>query len=78
MTAAQRAMATAMIYPTAERGGARNTKTFNFASCARIDECQEWADKAETLASYAKMANHDALMMMATRIHRASGGQANC
>jgi hypothetical protein len=38
------------------------------ASCAKIDECQEWANKAEALASYAKMADDDALRTMADRI----------
>lgn len=38
------------------------------ASCENIDECQTWADKAAALASYAKMADDDTLMKMATRI----------
>lgn len=38
------------------------------ANCARIDECQEWADKAEALASYAKQADDDTLRQMADRI----------
>jgi hypothetical protein len=38
------------------------------ANCAQIDECQSWADKAAALASYAKQANDDELMKMATRI----------
>ena len=29
------------------------------AACNRIDECHEWANKAEALASYAKMADDD-------------------
>jgi hypothetical protein len=37
-------------------------------SCVSIDECQSWADKAAALASYAKQANDDELMKMATRI----------
>lgn len=36
--------------------------------CSRIDECQEWADKAEALASYAKQAKDDQLRVMADRI----------
>ena len=36
--------------------------------CADIDECQEWANKAEALASYARMADDETLMKMATRI----------
>jgi hypothetical protein len=38
------------------------------ASCANIDECQDWANKAEALASYAKMAGDDSLRTMADRI----------
>lgn len=38
------------------------------AECTRIDECQEWADKAEALASYAKQAQDDELRRMADRI----------
>lgn len=38
------------------------------AECARIDECQSWASKAEALASYAKQADDDTLRKMADRI----------
>lgn len=38
------------------------------ASCERIDECWEWANKAEALASYAKMADDDSLRRLADRI----------
>lgn len=38
------------------------------ASCERIDECKDWADKAEALASYAKMADDDSLRQLADRI----------
>jgi len=38
------------------------------AECARIDECQEWADKAEALASYAKQSQDNELRRMADRI----------
>jgi hypothetical protein len=44
-----------------------NAKTA-LANCASIDECQEWADKAEALASYAKMADDDTLRKLADRI----------
>lgn len=44
-----------------------NAKTA-LANCARIDECQDWADKAAALASYAKQAGDDEMMKMATRI----------
>jgi len=38
------------------------------AECTRIDECQDWANKAEALASYAKQAQDDELHQFATRI----------
>ena len=38
------------------------------ANCERLDECQDWADKAAALASYAKQANDDQLEKMAIRI----------
>jgi hypothetical protein len=38
------------------------------ASCERVDECKDWADKAEALATYAKMADDDSLRIMADRI----------
>lgn len=38
------------------------------ASCADIDECVDWADKAQALASYAKQADDDALQKLAVRI----------
>jgi hypothetical protein len=36
--------------------------------CVALDECKDWADKAAALASYAKQADDDELMKMATRI----------
>jgi hypothetical protein len=38
------------------------------ASCEHIDECKTWANKAEALASYAKMAHDDSLRQLANRI----------
>jgi hypothetical protein len=38
------------------------------SECHNIDECQDWADKAEALASYAKQADDDTLRKMADRI----------
>lgn len=38
------------------------------SECASIDECKDWADKAEALASYAKQADDDTLEKMAMRI----------
>lgn len=36
--------------------------------CVALDECKSWADKAAALASYAKQANDEELLKMATRI----------
>lgn len=44
-----------------------NAKTA-LANCAKIDECQTWADKAAALASYAKQAEDTELEKMAVRI----------
>jgi hypothetical protein len=38
------------------------------SECSRIDECQQWADKAEALASYAKQAKDEQLKRLADRI----------
>lgn len=38
------------------------------ANCARLDECLDWANKAEALASYAKQADDDVLEQTARRI----------
>lgn len=38
------------------------------AECQNIDECKDWADKAAALASYAKQAEDETLLKMATRI----------
>lgn len=37
-------------------------------TCANVDECQDWADKFEALASYAKQAGDQSLREMADRI----------
>lgn len=38
------------------------------ANCAQVDECKEWSDKAQALASYAKMADDDSLLKLSRRI----------
>lgn len=38
------------------------------ANCASLDECKDWSDRAEALASYAKQADDDSLRIMADRI----------
>jgi hypothetical protein len=38
------------------------------ANCASIDECKTWADKAEALAAYARMADDDTLRKTCDRI----------
>lgn len=41
---------------------------FALAECDRIDECKEWASKAEALASYARQMNDTTMREMADRI----------
>lgn len=38
------------------------------AKCEQVDECQSWADKSAALASYAKQAKDDFLLIKARRI----------
>lgn len=38
------------------------------AECERVDQCQEWANKFEALASYARQAGDEELRQMADRI----------
>lgn len=38
------------------------------AACTRIDECADWANKSQALASYARQAKDDTLQKHATRI----------
>lgn len=38
------------------------------AECSRCDECQDWADKAQAMASYARQAKDDTMRKMADRI----------
>jgi hypothetical protein len=38
------------------------------SKCERIDECKDWADKAEAMASYAKQAKDDSLRVACDRI----------
>jgi hypothetical protein len=38
------------------------------AECDRVDECQDWANKAEALASYAKQAEDSTMRQFADRI----------
>lgn len=40
----------------------------SLATCTKLDECKQWADKAEALASYAKQAQDVELRRMADRI----------
>jgi len=36
--------------------------------CSKVDQCKEWADQAEALASYAKQAGDDSMRKMCDRI----------
>lgn len=38
------------------------------AECERVDECKDWADKAQALASYARQADDETLEKLALRI----------
>lgn len=38
------------------------------AVCERVDECREWANKAEAIAAYARMADDETLLKTAVRI----------
>lgn len=38
------------------------------AECSRVDECKDWADRAQAMASYAKQADDDAFYNLALRI----------
>jgi hypothetical protein len=38
------------------------------SECVSIDECKDWSDKAAALASYAKQAGDEAMLLMAVRI----------
>lgn len=40
----------------------------SLAGCARIDECQDWANKAKALANYARQSKDDTLRKMADHI----------
>ena len=37
-------------------------------TCAQVDECQDWADRAAALASYARQADDDLLLRQCQRI----------
>ncbi len=62
-----------MIPASIDISGARLPAAYEHAKnalavCSSVDECQEWANKAEALASYAKQADDDTLRKMADRI----------
>lgn len=53
--------------------GARLPETYQHArtaieKCSRLDECKDWANKAEAIASYAKQADDPTLRRCADRI----------
>lgn len=53
--------------------GARLPETYEQARsalslCVKVDECQQWADKAQALASYSKQANDDTMRKLCDRI----------
>lgn len=52
----------------ARRPAVYTTARTSLERCSKIDECADWANKSEALASYAKQADDDALYKMAVRI----------
>lgn len=62
------------VVPTSEEvSNARLPQSYEnarqaLANCYSIDECKDWADKAQALASYAKQADDDTLYKTAARI----------
>lgn len=60
--------------PSVARENAKLPQTYEaaktaLAECSQIDECQDWADKAMAMASYAKQVEDNSLRQMADRIH---------
>jgi len=54
--------------PTAKLPQTYETAKNALAQCSEVDECQQWADKAEALASYARQANDTTMRKLADRI----------
>lgn len=66
-------MATQLVPENLNVAGARLPAAYEKAcaaltSCASIDECQTWANKAAALASYARQADDDTMQKQAMRI----------
>jgi hypothetical protein len=59
---------TGMVVANAKLPEKYQTAKLAIAECEHIDECKDWADKAEALASYAKQAGDLSLLVMAQRI----------
>lgn len=53
---------------TAKLPAAYTAARTSLECCSKIDECADWANKADALASYAKQAEDEALYKMAVRI----------
>lgn len=56
------AVATASLPATYERAKQA------LSECVKLDECKDWADKAQAMASYARQAKDDSLYKQALRI----------
>jgi hypothetical protein len=54
--------------PNARLPVAYQEATQALAVCERVDECREWANKAEAIAAYARMADDETLLKTAVRI----------
>jgi hypothetical protein len=58
----------AQLATSARLPAAYESARAHLAECSRIDECQDWANRAEALASYARQAKDNDLRRMADRI----------
>ncbi len=62
------ALSTLPDIETAKLPAVYERATMALSECTRIDECKDWANKAEALASYARQSKDDTLRKMAERI----------
>lgn len=53
---------------TAKLPGAYERAKASLENCAHVDECADWANKAEAIASYARQSRDESLLQTATRI----------
>lgn len=68
MSAVPSSLTTLPSIADARLPAAYENATRALAECSSIDECQQWADKAQAMASYARQAKDETLRKMADRI----------